>query len=332
MAQELKIAKVKGATNNLETTNPCIKVKSLKELKSLVKPSSLHPNEVKQVISKKPTVVGSTTVKLMKSNEKKTIDPSIKKDKTNGNSSSSISTDINFHISHGYFPLPPDLPTIVIDYINKLEMENKDLKKKLAEFRKESTNLAHQLLNLSKDPESIFLKQKRPLKRKIYPSGLKEVKRIDKSICFPLNSVQTLSSVEFGLSNPDFYESKFQELYIAIDTHKITEKNLLHIVLSSLINLEVLASMNYEEVTGTVSLKTFVQFRDLFCRLVNSFSNVRLKKLVDSKEIETFLKCQIEEQKRIKMLRNLTQKNEKPIEIIDIKVEKDFFDENNDEF
>lgn len=328
-----KLAKWKKST----TFEPLIEVKSLEELKSFVKPINILKNKSKEVGKKGTMMVGSTIVKLMKVDGLKeainnrelpaetiaaqqfTIkkperqSPRIAKFKVeeitdiqpirpqmdvadtmikSGQSSKTIDrpkSTLQYLIDMA----PPrnsqqklTLPFNVISYIKKLERENKELNKMVQNFQIQTNSLAKSLFRLSHTKPS-FIEQKKTEENKIV-------------IKFPITSLENLYSIEYGLTNPDFYERAFSQLTKAIGVLvDVKEENILFKVLSTMIDLKIFGLMDYDDNTSKVSLKMFIQFRDLFGFVVNSFNNSKCNKIFVTKEIDNFLKIQIEEQKLI---------------------------------
>lgn len=335
-----------------------IKVKSLEELKSFVKPvKSAIPNILSKsksstVVKKGTTLVGNTVVKLMKVDglkeaikpksqpsveanevfnqfiikkkpERKSLriakaspvkekvvnlsyrpqlevtDPMIK----SGQSSKTIDEIKEAPIDVDMLPPRPtqqrkvfNLPLNVIAYISRLERENKELNKIVSSFHVESNCLAQSLFKLSQKANLFDSKKLQNQQRS--EETQQQPGAVDEAIKFPITSIDGLSAIEFALSSNEFYMRVFKQLSTGISKRMdVKEENILFEVLSTMIDLKVFGLMDYDNDSSLVSLKMFTKFRDLFGLLVSN--NPKCKKIYELKEIDKFLKIQIEEQKLI---------------------------------
>lgn len=192
-----------------------------------------------------------------------------------------------------------NLPLNVIAYINRLERENRELNKIVENFKNESNSLAQSLLKLSQVTNPIVFDRKKLQAQK---QAEKEKQKPEQEVKFPINSIESLSAIEYGLSIPEFYQRVFKQLSTTIGIRvDLKEENLLFVVLSTMINLKIFGQMDYEDNNSSqASLKMFTQFRDLFGLLVNSYNSSKsCTKIYELKEIDNFLKIQVEEQKLI---------------------------------
>lgn len=204
------------------------------------------------------------------------------------------------------------LPPPVITCIKKLQAENNLLKRMLLNFRNETVGIANNLLKVTTEIDnSITAKSTasptdNTLKRKsVSPPPVQEtpepkkVKRTIRMPKFPIHLVESLSSFEKDLNTPEFYEFVFQRLQAHLKSRNdITQDNLFDAVLSSMINVDILGEISYDQKTNSLAsyqlcFKSLEKFRDLYSRLLNAFSKPKFGKVIEMKEIEDFLQRKI---------------------------------------
>lgn len=234
------------------------------------------------------------------------------------------------------------LPPQVITFIKKLQSENTMLKRMLMDFRNETVGIANHLLKFSHEINSSITVSKslanEPKKRKFSPPSAtqptaqepeqKKVKKTIRMPKFPINTVQCLSTFENDLKIQDFHEFVFQRLESHLKSRNdITQENLFDSVLSSMINVDVLGELSYDQNTNSISsyqlcFRVLEKFRELYSQLLSAFSTIKFKKIVDSKEIEEFLQRKVLMRGKILQYQKNTEKGSPNIRITKIKVKE----------
>lgn len=206
------------------------------------------------------------------------------------------------------------LPIQVINCIKKLQIENNMLKRKLADFRNETTIIAQHLLKVSSENDHINATTASPsksveiaVKRKLETTPLesnhapeeKKIKKIIRMPKFPINTAASLSQFEKDLILPEFHQFVFQRLQAHLKSRNdINQENLFETVLLSMINADVLGEISYDPQTNSVAsyqlcFKELAKFRDLYCKLLNTFSLPKFEKETEMQEVEEFLERKI---------------------------------------